>query len=264
MFDIQTIYTTVLHFALLVARFARFEATRYLIVVALFSALWLWWRRHPHQRSKLQAHGSAPGQTRREIVYTIYSLLIFGAIVPVLWACGLGPYMRIYRDAGAHGWPYFAFTLVLMMLIQDTYFYWTHRLMHQRRLFRFFHRTHHLSTNPTPWTTYAINPLEAVVNSGASLIVLFLFPVSALALFIFGIVNTAYAVYGHLGYEIFPAGLAQHWLGRWINTSVAHNTHHARARYNYGWYFLFWDRLMGTLDPHYQRSYASAKSAPPG
>jgi hypothetical protein len=53
-----------------------------------------------------------------------------------------------------------------------------------------------------------------------------------------------YAVYAHLGYELYPRGFGAHWFGRWINTSVAHNTHHAKARYNYGWYFLFWDRMM--------------------
>jgi sterol desaturase/sphingolipid hydroxylase (fatty acid hydroxylase superfamily) len=40
-----------------------------------------------------------------------------------------------------------------------------------------------------------------------------------------------------------------------MNTSVAHNTHHEKSRYNYGYYFLFWDRLMGTLDPAYTDAY---------
>lgn len=68
-------------------------------------------------------------------------------------------------------------------------------------------------------------------------------------------INTIYAVYTHLGYELFPRAMSKHWLGRWINTSTAHNTHHARGRYNYSWYFLFWDRMMGTLSPDYDEQY---------
>jgi sterol desaturase/sphingolipid hydroxylase (fatty acid hydroxylase superfamily) len=35
----------------------------------------------------------------------------------------------------------------------------------------------------------------------------------------------------------------------------AHNIHHAKARYNFSWYFLFWDRMMGTLSPDYEGQY---------
>jgi len=76
-----------------------------------------------------------------------------------------------------------------------------------------------------------------------------------LALILFQTVSTAINVYGHLGYEIYPRGTAGHWLGRWINTSVAHNFHHQTARHNYGFYFLFWDRLMGTNHPRYEQEY---------
>lgn len=114
---------------------------------------------------------------------------------------------------------------------------------------------HRLSTNPDPLSTYSIHPVEAVINTGASVLILFPIPKHLLVFLLFTWFNTAYAVYGHLGYELMPRALAGHRLGRWINTSVAHNTHHARVRYNYSWYFLFWDRLMGTLDPAYDRRY---------
>jgi len=48
---------------------------------------------------------------------------------------------------------------------------------------------------------------------------------------------------------------------RWINTSVAHNAHHDGARYNFGFYFLFWDRWMGTLDPSYETKYRHSLAA---
>ena len=100
-------------------------------------------------------------------------------------------------------------------------------------------------------TTYSIHPLEAVVDSGAVVLILFFLPKHIAAYLVVSYANTAYAVYAHLGHEILPASWATHRFGRWINTSVAHNIHHARARHNFSWYFLFWDRLMGTVDPDY-------------
>jgi len=117
--------------------------------------------------------------------------------------------------------------------------------MHTRALFRTFHAVHHLSTNPTPWTAYSFHPLESVVQALGVVLIIFIMPSHPLALIIFQTISTAINVYGHLGYEIYPRSCSRHWLGRWINTSVAHNLHHKTARHNFGFYFLFWDRLMG-------------------
>ena len=94
---------------------------------------------------------------------------------------------------------------------------------------------------------------------GTPVLIIFTLPMHPLALIVFQTVSTAVNVYGHCGYELYPLYWSQHWLGRWINTSVAHNTHHATVRHNYGLYFLFWDRWVGTLDPDYDRRYANAR-----
>jgi lathosterol oxidase len=62
-------------------------------------------------------------------------------------------------------------------------------------------------------------------------------------------------VYGHLGYELYPCGFSKHWFGRWINTSVNHNLHHKHFSGNYGFYFLFWDRWMGTIREDYDKKF---------
>jgi sterol desaturase/sphingolipid hydroxylase (fatty acid hydroxylase superfamily) len=146
-----------------------------------------------------------------------------------------------------------------MILAHDAWFYWTHRLMHTRALFHLFHGVHHLSRNPTPWAAYAFHPYESVVEALGIVLILFIMPCHPIALLVFQTISTLINVYGHLGYEPYPRGLAGHWLGRWINTSVAHNAHHERARHNFGFYFLFWDRWMGTLDPGYEAHYRAKR-----
>ena len=68
---------------------------------------------------------------------------------------------QMYWRIDERGWGWFSLSVVCAILLHDTYFYWTHRMMHHPKLFRWFHRTHHLSHNPTPWTAYAFDPLEA-------------------------------------------------------------------------------------------------------
>lgn len=230
----------------------------YLVIAGAFFAMWLWWRLRPGKRSPLQAAQVQPAQIRRELWTSVGSIIVFSSFLPVLFYFGFWRHTQFYPRIDTHGWPYFFLSIVLAMIIQDTYFYWTHRLMHHRRLFRWFHRTHHRSTNTNPWSTYSVNPLEALIDSGAAVLTLMIVPMTGWALLVFSIINTSYAVYTHLGYELFPRAMSRHWLGRWINTSTAHNVHHAKARYNFGWYFLFWDRMMGTLSPHYDQHYREA------
>ena len=228
----------------------------YLVVVAAFFTLWVWWRHRPGSRVKLQEKHVAGRQIGRELGLTVVSILVFGSVVPLLFAVGFGEYTQFYRHIGMRGWPYFFFSIFAMLVIQDTWFYWTHRLMHSRMLFRWFHLAHHRSVNTNPWTTYAVGPLEALVLTGSSILSMVLLPTTGMAFFVTGWLSTIYGVYGHLGYELYPRWVATHWLGRWLNTSVAHNTHHGRGRYNYGYYFLFWDRVMGTVDPQYEARFA--------
>lgn len=242
------------------ASFTGLGTARYLIFVGLSFAAWRRWHRTPWRRQKIQMASNTAPQIKREILYSTISIIVFAAIPPAIVLLGVEFDRLFYKDIATYGWGYFFLSIAIMMLVQDTYFYWTHRLMHHRKLFRYFHRTHHLSTNPNPWTTYAMSPQEAVVDAGASVLILFLVPKTFVAYLIFLWLNTAYAVYGHLGYEILPRGAARHWLGRWINTSVAHNTHHERPKCNYGWYFLFWDRMMDTIDPDYERRYGQVRA----
>ncbi|MEM7658110.1 MAG: sterol desaturase family protein, partial [Bacteroidota bacterium] len=134
-------------------------------------------------------------------------------------------------------------------------FYWMHRLMHHPRLFKAVHLIHHTSTNPSPWTSYAFHPLEAVIEAGIIPLIAFTLPVHKGAISLFLLFQFVYNVYGHLGYELYPKGFHKSWIGRWINTSVCHNLHHKRFHGNYGLYFLWWDRWMGTLRKDYDATF---------
>ena len=228
---------------------------RYVLLAGIAFLAWYGKRAVQPRNRKLQDAAPRAGQIRREIAYSVMAVLIFGVINGVIFGYGIAPHTQLYWNAAQYGWVYFWLSIPLMIVVHDAYFYWTHRLMHTRALFRTFHGVHHLSTNPTPWTSYAFHPFESVVEALGVVLIFFIMPSHPTALLIFQTVSTVINVYGHLGFELYPRGWPQHPLGRWINTSVAHNTHHDKARHNYSFYFLFWDRWMGTLDPSYEARY---------
>ena len=60
---------------------------------------------------------------------------------------------------------------------------------------------------------------------------------------------------GHAGAEVHPAAFGPgRWLG-WATTTTHHDLHHEGGRYNYGLYFRWWDKLMGTEHPGYRAKF---------
>ncbi len=196
----------------------------------------------------------------REMLFSAMSIIIF-AVPPliILFTPSIRIHTKFYLQISQHGWVYFILAFPLMLIMHDTYFYWAHRAMHSPRLFKWVHLVHHRSVNPSPLAAYAFHPLEAVVESLIFVIFLFTIPINPAHLqFFFGF-SMLYNVYGHLGFELYPKGFNKHWFGKWMNTSVSHNQHHQYFKGNYGLYFTFWDRMMGTMRKDYDDSYTKLK-----
>ncbi|MEM6801865.1 MAG: sterol desaturase family protein [Bacteroidota bacterium] len=190
----------------------------------------------------------------RDFLWSVSTVCIFATVAYCTFRV-FAPYTHFYSDISEYGWGYYIFTWVWMFFMHDTWFYWAHRLMHHPLLFKHVHLIHHKSTNPSPWTAYAFHPIEAFLEVMIVPILAFSIPIHKASLGTFFLFQIIYNVYGHLGFELYPKGFHKTWIGRWVNTSVAHNLHHKRFKGNYSLYFLFWDRLMGTLRTEYDEVY---------
>ncbi len=234
---------------------------RYFIIAAVAFGIFYWIKRRSWQLKKIQSKFPTNKDYLREIIYSVLTAFIFAAIGYVVFLTPLTAYTQAYFNIQERGVGYLIFSILLIIVIHDTYFYWTDRFMHYPRVYRWFHKVHHLSTNPSPWAAMAFHPLEAVVEAGIIVVVAFLIPVHPLAIGIFLLFMMVYNVYGHLGYELYPTGFSKSFIGKWINTSVNHNQHHQYFKGNYGLYFLFWDRVMGTIRHDYDQQFDVVKSA---
>ena len=197
----------------------------------------------------------------REIFYSTITILIFG-FIPLFFIANpiLRPHTTLYDNVSDYGWFYYFLAYPIMFIMHDTYFYWTHRIMHHKSLFNIMHLVHHKSTNPSPWAAYAFHPLESIVEVGIFVVFLFTIPVHTTHIIIFFLLSIMYYIYGHLGWELYPKGFSKSVIGKWINTSVNHNQHHKYFKGNYGLYFLIWDRMMGTIRADYDEAFEEVKS----
>ena len=201
-------------------------------------------------------------QVGREIAHSLRSITIFGlATLAMVGAARLG-WTRLYYRVEDYGWTWFVLSIGLMLVMHDTYFYWTHRLMHHRRLYRLFHHTHHLSTSPTPWAAYAFSPAEALVQASIGPVIVLTIPVHPTAFAAFMVVQITFNVLGHCGYELFPPWFLRTPAG-WVLNSVTHHAlHHEKFRSNFGLYFNVWNRLMGTNHRDYEYRFAQTAAGP--
>jgi Delta7-sterol 5-desaturase len=225
------------------------------------SAVWLFFyvvfRAAFHDR-RVSKDNPTPRQVGREVAHSLRSITIFGLMTFAVVFAARSGWTRLYYRLGDYGWAWFALSIGLMVVMHDAYFYWTHRLMHHRRLYRLFHHTHHLSTSPTPWAAYAFSPVEALVQAGIGPLIVFTIPVHPVAFACFMVWQITFNVLGHCGYEIFPRWFLQTPAG-WVLNSVTHHAlHHEKFRANFSLYFNVWDRIMGTNHPDYEHRFAQA------
>lgn len=189
---------------------------------------------------------------RSVAVFSTISLLTF-AMEEAGWLWG-----PTLRENGGLAWIVASF--ILTVVAHDAYFYWVHRIIHHPRLFRTFHRRHHRSHNPTPFTAYSFDLGEAALMALFTVLWVLMVPVAWPAFGLFMLHQIARNVIGHCGYELFPAAKDGKPLFDWMTTVTHHDMHHAYAGYNYGLYFTWWDRWMGTEHPQYHAHFAAVTS----
>jgi sterol desaturase/sphingolipid hydroxylase (fatty acid hydroxylase superfamily) len=186
-------------------------------------------------------------QIRREIGWSLASAAIYGIPAGVVaWGWSERGWTRIYTDWHAYALWWLPASLLVYLMLHDTWFYWTHRLLHRPAWFRAAHAVHHASRPPTAWAAMSFHPLEAL--SGAVVIpaLVFIVPIHVAILALVLLIMTVMGVTNHMGWELFPRRLVHSRAGDWLITASHHQRHHDEYRCNFGLYFRTWDRLCGT------------------
>jgi sterol desaturase/sphingolipid hydroxylase (fatty acid hydroxylase superfamily) len=225
---------------------------RYFVIAGLFHMIFFIWFPGKWQKRRL---GKVPFNKRQfhtELKWSLMTSVLFalsGALTAVLWQRG---YTRIYVEI--HQFPlwYLPVSLVISLILHETYYYWLHRWMHKPAVFKIIHKVHHDSNTTSPWTAFSFHPLESLLQAIVLPLIIIVLPMHGYVLLLQLTIMTFSSVINHLEVEIYPKGSHQNFLGKWMIGATHHSLHHKQFKYNFGLYFTFWDKWKKTESPKFK------------
>ncbi|MFN7119527.1 MAG: sterol desaturase family protein [Saprospiraceae bacterium] len=226
-----------------------------IFVIPFFVAFWIIWKKKFQPIRIQEVKRATSHHFTHDLTHSFSTFIVFAIMDVVLIYLQSKGFTLMYYDVQQYGWWWIFISFALLLFLNDTFFYWSHRAMHHPRLYKFFHRVHHESTDPSPLTSFAFHPSEAVVENMMSFLLPFIMPLHfgvILAWQVFDMLNN---VLGHLGYEAYPKGWTKTPILKHITTSTHHNMHHQLFNGNYALYFTWWDKWMGTEFKDYEKRH---------
>ncbi|MDA8792989.1 sterol desaturase family protein [Bacteriovoracaceae bacterium] len=183
---------------------------------------------------------------KREITYSIYSMMIFSLTTIIgVYLIDLNV-LKLYFEFSEFSITWYVFSWILLFLMHDAYFFWTHYALHKVKWLRKYHVIHHQTITPTPFAAFSFHPVEATIQGIFFLVALSLFPFHVSVLIGFNLYSFIYNVYGHMGLDMFGKKFYAAPVINKFTHSHHHSWHHKYQNGNYGFYLKFWDRVMGT------------------
>ncbi len=237
-----------------------FDGGRYVVGTILMSILVAVVLRTPWRVRRLQTRRALRADYQREWGASLRSVFIYALVAtPALWLTANGYTAPFYGYSAP--WPVVAAFVGALLVAHDCWFYWMHRLVHARVLFKRVHLLHHRSITPTPFAAYSFSASEAVLE--ALFVFLWVAFVSTpfIATFLFLGIMILRNTMGHCGVELMPRGFADHPFWGLFATTTHHDLHHnGGLGHNFGLYFTWWDRICGTEHPRYREIFREVTS----
>jgi sterol desaturase/sphingolipid hydroxylase (fatty acid hydroxylase superfamily) len=234
---------------------------RYFLIAGLFYGLFYLWFPDKWQQRKINNRPYKPGQFKKEVSWSMITALIFaisGAVTLVLWQKG---WTKLYMDIYELPVWWLPASLLIAMIVHETYYYWLHRLMHHPKIFRIVHKVHHDSNITSPWTAFSFHPFEGIIQAIFLPLLLLVLPMHLYVLVFQLTIMTFSSVINHLDIEVYPKKFHKHLLGKWLIGATHHSLHHKQFKYNFGLYFTFWDKFKKTESPLYEKLFEEKTAA---
>ena len=230
----------------LVVVWALTYALVFLSYLAFGFAFSAWSARHPERKIQTRRHGAV--RRNREIRASARSLVVTCGC----FALGITLAMNGVRlfEPWALAWWSAPLMFAASVVLFDTWFYWAHRLNHFGP-FKKWHVLHHQSVAPTVWSNYSDTVFDAFSQQSFFLFMPLLTPFPIEIFIAHRVFDHFNGMVGHSGFEVAAGKTSR---APWPLASVTfHDMHHATYNYNFANHFSFWDRLMGTIHPDYDR-----------
>ncbi|MFT5449466.1 MAG: sterol desaturase/sphingolipid hydroxylase (fatty acid hydroxylase superfamily) [Gammaproteobacteria bacterium] len=151
-------------------------------------------------------------------------------------------------------WGWFVALVLLAPVIHAVHFYFAHRLLHVKLLYKTVHSLHHRNVEVGPWSGLSMHPVEHILYFSTVVVqwLLALHPVNALLQIQLA---AFYPALGHCGFEKLKTGKQSALDGG----SYFHYLHHKYFECNYGGSLAPLDKLFGTFHDGTDEALASMR-----
>jgi len=157
-------------------------------------------------------------------------------------------------------------------VVFDFFHYLTHRILHHRWVYKYFHKKHHIFQHPTSITTFYQDPIDWIMTNSIPTYLALLVTGSMIsyAMFHWILVYKAFVeISGHSGKMLYPSTSFPQfkWLPKWFSMELStedHDLHHSLNyqlhmsshghvhhlldHCNFGKRFSLWDKAFGTYE----------------
>lgn len=187
-----------------------------------------------------------------KLIYRTWSEAMVGQFLigpPTLW----GIY-KLFKYFGTPGittelpdFLHLMFFYWLANLGNGHLFYWSHRLVHHPKLYRWIHKQHHTHIGTIGFSAEYANPIEQIVSNQGPTVIMCLLTGSHVCVWFVWLMARLHQTYeGHSGYCFY--GTFLHKIGLTYSEGAAfHDFHHTGNRGNFGGP-VYLDYFFGTMD----------------
>ncbi|MFT6982207.1 MAG: sterol desaturase/sphingolipid hydroxylase (fatty acid hydroxylase superfamily) [Crocinitomicaceae bacterium] len=178
--------------------------------------------------------------SKRLPLYVLNIFLVLALTVPSLL------FLEDYIDTT---WPslwLFIGQLFFILIIDDVWFYFSHRWMHRNKwALKNIHSIHHRATTPFPIEYLYVHPLEWMLGMVGIMIgvalVFIVMPVNIYVFWVMGFIRNMHEIHIHSDLKI-PL---LNWIP-FVSSTEKHDLHHSKLNGNYASMFSVWDKIMKT------------------
>lgn len=183
-----------------------------------------------------------------EIRLSVQSNLLFAFVYALITPLAASEYGMMYVSFDKYGYPYLIASFFILVLLHDMYQYWTHRLAHEWKwYFKKVHGVHHKFLHPTPYSSWAMHPVDALVNASFVMLIVFFIPVHPLVYALYIHYASKINSIGHIYKQENESKGVYKFLDKYIGDSRMHIVHHKLVHINYFFVTKFWDRQFKTI-----------------
>lgn len=208
-------------------------------------------------KRKLHKHVHTDEQIKSELKHAIVPESILSVMTLLLLNSGKpSPIRAWFHINWTFAWgetPRILVECIGIFAAYEIYYYFLHVVIHNRKIFKYFHQRHHLSIYPTPQTGTSVDLLEAI-SFYAFFFSMIFYPLHIASILLVSLNIKIASLTQHMGHEFFPRWWRQSKTLKYFNSTMYHQMHHSsNFNRNFGFQTSFLDRYFKTIDPAYLR-----------